>query len=138
MLDEEGRKRGIAQSWARKERAGELRGDPYEQLRLEGGMRTYCALAALIVSFGFGRATPMALASVLGDNGDTSIISVAQIPALIVVAAAVGSSVLSGAVLSPERKRNSFVWGVKGFFGGPVAILELTGLDELQVRGNEN
>jgi len=138
MLDEEGRKRGRAESWARKERAGELRSDPYEQLRLEGGLRTYCAFAALIVSFSFGRATPMALTSVLGDTNVDTIISVAQIPSLIVVAAAIGSSVVSSAVLAPDKKRNPFVWFVKGFMGGPLAILQLKGLDELQVRGEEN
>lgn len=137
MLDEEGRKRGRAQSWVRKQRAGELQSDPYEDLRIEGGLRAYCMTVALVISFGFGRSTPTALASILdGDNAD-AIISAAQVPALAFVAAAIGSCAVAAVLLAPERKRNAFVWGVKGFMGGPLAVLELKGLEELQLRGEE-
>lgn len=138
-LDEEGRRQGRAQAWIRKARAGEFKSDPYEQLRVEGGSRVYSIITALTVAFAYGNASEKALEFILGNKeSGVAVLEVVQIPALVLLLVCVGSSVFSGAVLAPSKKRNSFVWSVKGLMGGPVTVFELRGLDELQIRGMEN
>jgi len=131
-LDEEGRRAGQAQAWAKSARSGEFKKDPFEQMNIEGSLQYYCIFAAFLTSIGFGRATPKAL-SFFGIDND--IILTLQVPALALVVAAFGSSIVCAATLAPEKKRSSFVWAVKGFAGGPLAVLQLIGLDALKTRG---
>ena len=138
-LDEEGKRQGRAQAWARRARAGELKSDPYEQLSIEGGLRIYSILTSLFVSFAYGKSSNAALIYLLGSDKDVSnILELAQIPAFALILACIGSSVVSAIFLAPSKKRNGFVWAVKGLMGGPVAVLELSGLDELKTRGYES
>ena len=139
QIDEEGKRQGRAQAWARKARAGELKSDPYEQLIVEGGSRIYSVLAALFVSLAFGNASDVALAFLLGsDDAALDTLALLKYPALALILVSIGSSAISAALLAPSKKRNSFIWAVKGFMGGPIAALELKGLEELKERGYEN
>ena len=133
-LDEEGRRAGRAQAWARAARAGEFKKDPFEQMNIEGSMQFYCIAAASLTSLAYGKATPKAL-SLLGMEGSSNIIESLHVPALVLLLAAIGSSIVCSAVLAPGKNRNSFAWGVKGFAGGPIAVLQLSGLDPLKTRG---
>jgi len=135
MLDEEGKKRGRAQAWARKARAGEFVKDPYEMLAIEGAIQAYSISFFLLISFAFGRATPSLFEMMHLENIGHNVQEIAQVPALVAILTAVGSSVLTSTILAPEKNRSQFVWAVKGLFGGPVAIAELRGLDMLQTRG---
>lgn len=136
MLDEEGRKRGKAIAWARKAKAGEFVKDPFENVAIEGSLRFYCVLSALLVAFAFGASTPTAL-SMIGIEDGAPILGILQAPALAIVVAALGSSIVSAVVLAPQKNRSKFTWAVKGLLGGPVAILELRELDGLTIRGEE-
>lgn len=135
MLDEEGKKRGRAQAWARKARAGEFVKDPYEMLAIEGAIQAYSIFFFLLISFAFGRATPSLFEMMHLENVGHNVQEIAQVPALVAILTAVGSSVVTSIILAPEKNRSQFVWAVKGLFGGPVAIAELRGLDMLQTRG---
>jgi hypothetical protein len=135
MLDEEGKKRGRAQAWARKARAGEFVKDPYEMLAIEGAIQAYSIFFFLLISFAFGRATPSLFEMMHLENVGHNVQEIAQVPALVAILTAVGSSVVTSTILAPEKNRSQFVWAVKGLFGGPVAIAELRGLDMLQTRG---
>lgn len=135
MLDEEGRKRGKAQAWARKAKAGEFVKDPYESLTIDGPIRLYSVLAFFLTAFAFGRATPSLFEMLDAKEIGSGIQELSQVPAFVAVLSALGSSVVNSVILAPEKKRNSFVWGFKGLVGGPVAVAELRGLDTLQTRG---
>jgi hypothetical protein len=129
-LDEYGRARGRAESWVRRAKLGEYVKDPYEQLDLDLGLRLYSIAAAFTTSFAFGRSTPTFLKDFLAmDNGGVS--EPLQIPALALIVASLGSSIVCGVLFAPSKNRNSFVWTVKGFMGGPLAVLQLQGLEAL-------
>jgi hypothetical protein len=135
MLDEEGKKRGRAQAWARKAKAGEFVKDPYETMTIDGALQLYSVFVFMLTAFAFGRATPSLFEALNAESIGSGVQELAQIPALVAVLSAIGSSVVNSIILAPEKNRSSFVWGVKGFFGGPVAIAELRSLDTLQTRG---
>ena len=132
-LDEAGKKAGEAQAWARKARLGELRKDPFEILAVEGELRAYSILVAITVALAFGNSTPTAL-DMFGLNLD-GLLDVAKIPALVLMVAGLGSAVANGVVFAPAKKRSSFVWGLKGLMGGPLAVRQLQELDDLLTIG---
>lgn len=132
LLDQEGIKRGKAIAWARKARAGEFVNDPYETMTIDGTIRVYSIFVAALVAFAFGHATPSFLYMINAD--ESGIQELVQVPALIALLAAVGSTVVNTVVMAPKKKRSRFVWGVKGLFGGPVAMAQLRTLNTLQTR----
>ena len=137
MLDEEGKRAGQAMSWAREARAGEFKTDPFEILSIEGSSQFYSIITTLIVAFAFGNSSSKLLVDILQFNQSdaNALLSLMQGPALAFVLASVGSSVFCGAILAPGKNRNAFVWGVKGFAAGPLAIKQLKDLDALITRG---
>ncbi|ACI64618.1 predicted protein [Thalassiosira pseudonana CCMP1335] len=132
-LDEAGRKAGEAQAWARKARMGELKKDPFEILAVEGELRVYSIVVAFTVALAFGNATPTAL-RMLGVGSD-DMLDVFRVPALALLAAGFGSCLMNALVLAPPKRRSSFVWGLKGLFGGPLSIRQLRELDDLMTIG---
>lgn len=137
MLDEYAKQRGRAQDWARKAKLGEFVKDPSETSELAPEVRIYAIFTAFFFAFSFGRATPKFLADVLHVGTTSSaqgLQGVLQIPALTLAVAAVGSSIVCAAVLAPERNRDAIMWGLKGFFGGPLTVLELRELNTLITR----
>jgi len=134
MLDEEGRKAGQAQAWARKARAGEFKGDPFEILSIEGSLQAYSVITTIFVAFAFGNSTAR-LFDLLSISDANGIVDLLQGPALAMVLASIGSSITCAVVLAPGNNRNSFVWGIKGYAAGPLAVLQLKELDSLITRG---
>ena len=132
MLDEAGKKAGEAQAWAKRARMGELKKDPFETLSVEGELRVYSIVVAVTVALGYGHATPRAL-EMIGGSGN--MFELLQIPALALIVAGLGSAVANGVILAPPKRRSSFVWGVKGLMGGPLAVLQLRELDDLKTVG---
>jgi len=132
LLDEEGKKRGRAIAWARRAAAGEFVSDPFETMNIEGGLRVYSAVAVLFCALAFGKSTPYALEEWF--HVDKNVLAVIQFPALVVLLAAVGSGVVSYS-MAAEKNRSKEVWLVKGLFGGPVALLQLRGLESLLTQG---
>ena len=133
MLDEEGKKRGQAIAWARQAAAGAFVLDPYESMTVEGSLRVYSAVAALLCALAFGKSTPYALQEWLHVD-TTDIVTLLQIPALAVIVTAVGSGVVNFAMAS-EKNRSQSVWFIKGLFGGPLAISQLRELERLSTQG---
>jgi hypothetical protein len=139
-LDEYTKKQGQAMSWARRAREGEFVKDPYEYLELSLGMRVYGLLTAFYLSLAFGRSTPTFLETTWGimdHDSSSQLTNLLHVPGLALIMASVGSSVFCGLFLAPERSRSSFVWAVKGFMGGPLAIREISGLESLITRGEQ-
>lgn len=134
MLDEEGRKAGQAQAWARKARAGEFKGDPFEILSIEGSLQAYSVITTIFVAFAFGNSTAR-LFDLLSISDADGIVDLLQGPALAMVLASIGSSITCAVALAPGKNRNSFVWGIKGYAAGPLAVLQLKELDSLITRG---
>eukprot|EP00584_Thalassiosira_punctigera_P012884 CAMPEP_0172552906 /NCGR_PEP_ID=MMETSP1067-20121228/47258_1 /TAXON_ID=265564 ORGANISM="Thalassiosira punctigera, Strain Tpunct2005C2" /NCGR_SAMPLE_ID=MMETSP1067 /ASSEMBLY_ACC=CAM_ASM_000444 /LENGTH=375 /DNA_ID=CAMNT_0013340981 /DNA_START=39 /DNA_END=1166 /DNA_ORIENTATION=+ len=132
-LDEAGKKAGEAQAWARKVRMGELKKDQDEILAVEGELRLYSIFVAITVALAWGNATPTALQMMGLGSGD--MMDIFQIPALALLVAGIGSAVVNGVVVAPPKKRSSFVWGLKGLMGGPLAVRQLRELDDLKTVG---
>jgi len=133
-LDEAGRKAGQAQAWARKQRMGELRKDPFEVLAVEGTLRVYSIFVAIAIALAYGQSTPTAL-TMLGYESDNNALDFFRVPSLALAVAGLGSAILNGVALAPGKKRSSFVWALKGLFGGPLAVKQLRELDELKTIG---
>eukprot|EP00571_Detonula_confervacea_P011654 CAMPEP_0172312406 /NCGR_PEP_ID=MMETSP1058-20130122/17417_1 /TAXON_ID=83371 /ORGANISM="Detonula confervacea, Strain CCMP 353" /LENGTH=377 /DNA_ID=CAMNT_0013025851 /DNA_START=72 /DNA_END=1205 /DNA_ORIENTATION=- len=133
MLDEAGKKAGEAQAWARKSRMGRLKKDPFEMLAVEGELRVYSVFVAITVALAWGNATPTAL-NAIGVHSDDFLIFF-KIPSLALLAAGLGSAVVNSVSLAPPKNRSSFVWGLKGLMGGPLAVLQLRELGNLQTIG---
>ena len=114
---------------------GSLKKDPYEELSIEGELRLYSVLSTMIVCLAYGNSTPRAFEMIglssVSSNGDLNIV---KIVALGVIVAGLGSAVVNGVALAPPRRRSSFVWSMKGLFGGPLAVLQLRVLDELKTN----
>ena len=134
QLDEEGKRRGQAISWARKAREGEYATDPYEALRVEKEQRLYAIFASLFISITYGKSTSTFLTSTVGLDSTKvqPLLELLQYPALAVVLAAFGSCGVNW-FMAREKKRNGFVWAVKGFMGGPISIMELKNLNDLEL-----
>lgn len=132
-LDEAGKRAGEAQAWARKARMGELKKDPFEVLAVEGELRLYSIIVATTISFAFGNSSKQALAMV--SIGSDELLEFLKIPALALLAAGLGSGLVNAVVLAPPKKRNGFIWGVKGLMGGPLAVRQLRELDDLKTIG---
>jgi hypothetical protein len=139
MLDEEGRKRGKAQAWARKARAGEYRRDPMERTGVEGSIRAYCIVWIMTTAFAFGQSSPTFLQTFVGltDSASATILDVLHPIALALIAASIGSCVVSSVVLAPPLNRSSFNWGLKGLAGGPLTVFQLKSLEALRTRGED-
>jgi len=137
-IDEYTQAQGRAIDWARRAKMGDFLQDPLELLDLNVAMRIYLAFTVLELSLTFGRSTP-AFLGMIGFTPDDSIAStlftVLQAQGLALTAANLGSCVLCGAILAPPLNRNSVVWAVKGFLGGPLAVLELRNAQTLITRG---
>lgn len=136
-LDEYAIQQGRAQSWARRARMGEFMKDPSEVSDLSTTVRLYAISTAFFFAFAYGRATPKFLSEMLnaGTIGTAeSVQGVLQIPALVLALASLGSGILCASVLAPERNRSVISWGLKGFFGGPLTVLELKELGSLITR----
>jgi hypothetical protein len=142
-LDEYAKMQGRAQAWARRARMGEFVSDPYETIDMPLPARVYSIVTAFWIAFAFGRATPTFLTDVVGLEGlDTAdevarLTGALQIPGLALALAGVGSCLVCGALLAPERKRSVPVWALKGLLGGPLSVLELRGLGTLITREQE-
>lgn len=133
LLDEAGKKAGEAQAWARRARLGKLKKDPAERLAVEGELRVYSIFVAITVALSWGNATPRAL-SMIGIDSDDFLIFL-KVPALALVVAGLGSAIFNGVSLAPPKRRSSFVWGLKGLMGGPLAVAQLRELDDLKTVG---
>jgi hypothetical protein len=114
---------------------GSLKKDPFEDMSIEGELRLYSIITTMVVCLAYGNSTPRAFEmmglSVASNNVDLTIV---KIVALGVIVAGLGSALVNGVALAPPRRRSSFVWGVKGLFGGPLAVLQLRVLDELKTN----
>lgn len=131
-IDQYTQSQGRAVDWARRARLGEFVKDPLEVLDLNFMMRLYLTFMVMEVSFAFGRSTPT-LFNLL-DVPESTILPFLQAPGLALTAASVGSCIACGAVLAPPLNRSSFVWAVKGFLAGPLAVMELRAAGPLITR----
>lgn len=134
-LDEEGRRVGQAMAWARKARAGEFKKDPYELMNIEGALQIYSFITTPFVAFAFGSAT-RSLFDILNfdTNASDGLLDALQPVALAIVVVSIVSSIYC-IVQAPIRNRSSFVWAIKGYAGGPFAVLQLKNLNPLVTRG---
>ncbi|KAL3823792.1 hypothetical protein ACHAXA_011579 [Cyclostephanos tholiformis] len=130
-LDEAGKKAGEAQAWARKARMGALKKDPFEALSVEGELRLYSIFVTVIISCAYGNSTPKALDMIgLASNDLVPF----KNTALALILAGLGSAIVNSAGLAPPRRRSSVIWGLKGLFGGPLAVIQLRELDVLKTN----
>lgn len=135
MLDEEGKKRGKAMAWAQSAKEGQYATDPFEDLLIENELRTYAICASLLTSIAFGKSTSTFLTSIIGVEGITnvqSVLEVSQYAALVVVLASFGSCGANW-FIARKKKRSGVVWAIKGFMGGPLSIIQLRTLDDLEI-----
>lgn len=133
-LDEYAKMQGRAQSWARRAKLGEFVKDPFETLDSPIEFQFYAVLTSWLIAFAFGRATPTFLSNVAGSWSAPDIQTLTgtlKIPALALGLGSIVSSVVCGVLLAPERNRSTWVWAVKGLFGGPLAVRQLQELDQL-------
>lgn len=113
--------------------------DPYEELRIEKELRIYAIFASILTTIAFGKSTSTFLTtmlSVVDDNNAQQLIELFEYPALVVILAAFGSCGVNW-FTARQKKRSGFVWAVKGFMGGPLSIIQLRNLDDLQQLSSE-
>eukprot|EP00529_Nitzschia_sp_RCC80_P026335 CAMPEP_0113471228 /NCGR_PEP_ID=MMETSP0014_2-20120614/16868_1 /TAXON_ID=2857 /ORGANISM="Nitzschia sp." /LENGTH=346 /DNA_ID=CAMNT_0000363853 /DNA_START=136 /DNA_END=1176 /DNA_ORIENTATION=- /assembly_acc=CAM_ASM_000159 len=134
-LDEWGRKQGKAQEWARKAKMGEFVKDPAEVLDLPFGIRLYSVATLWLLAIAFGRSTPTFFVDTTGlidTIEDTRrLMETLEIPASALGVANFGSAIVCSVVLAPQKNRSPLVWCIKGLFGGPIALRQLVGLEQL-------
>jgi hypothetical protein len=130
-LDEQGRKQGRAVDWARQAKAGAFVKDPLEILAIDGDLRTYSVVSSLLVAFAFGQTATYSILDLLQLSSDLQ--RTLQAPSMAILVANVGSSILAYG-MAPTKNRSKFVWGIKGLFGGPLAIAQLRGSETLRTR----
>ena len=85
-------------------------------------------------------ATPKFLTEVVKigtENNSESLPEALKIPGLFFAVMSLGSSFLCASLLAPERNRSPKIWGIKGFFGGPLTIRQLRDLDALITRAEK-
>lgn len=132
-LDEEGRKAGQAMAWARKARAGEFKKDKDEMLNITGVLQAYSILTTVFIAIVFGNSTPKAM-QLLGLTMNQGLIEDLQGPAFAMVVASIGSAIFCVTQAS-SKNRSAFVWAVKGYAGGPLAVFQVQSLENLITRG---
>lgn len=114
---------------------GELKKDPFEVMAVEGELRAYSVFVAITVALAYGNATPRALEMIGAGGSSDGVLDFAKIPALALLVAGLGSAVVNAVALAPPKKRSSFVWGLKGLMGGPLAVKQLRELGDLKTIG---
>lgn len=136
-LDEWGKQKGKSLAEAKRLREEALVADRMESLDLELPQRLFSILTGLLIATAFGKSTPTFLSKTLNIVSDdqqlSSLLDLIKVPALALLLACVGSSVLCGMQAS-GKKRNSIVWTVKGLLGGPLSVTQLRGLPTLVTR----
>jgi hypothetical protein len=134
-LDDEGRRAGQAMAWARKARAGEFKKDPFELLNIEGSLKAYSVLTSIFIAIALGKSTQKLFELLQMDTNEmNSLISVLQGPAIALILTSIGSCIFC-VTQAPAKNRSAFVWAMKGYIGGPIAVFELRNLGDLITRG---
>jgi hypothetical protein len=134
-LDDEGRRAGQAMAWARKARAGEFKKDPFELLNIEGSLKAYSVLTSIFIAIALGKSTQKLFELLQMDTNEmNSLISVLQGPAIALILTSIGSCIFC-ITQAPAKNRSAFVWAMKGYIGGPIAVFELRNLGDLITRG---
>lgn len=132
QLDEEARRRGKTYDWARKVREEKEKNigkkDLAETIDVHGGLRVYAIIFTLLSSIAYGKATPPAMEWM---DASPTFLTLIQGVALILLSASIVSSIYSSVVLAPPKNRNSLIWAIKGFAGGPPAVFQLKELNDL-------
>jgi hypothetical protein len=140
-IDEETKRQGRSNDWARRAREGQFVRDPMESLDLNFQQRVFSIFSALLVSTAFGRSTPIFLSQYLGDStaklSVLSFLSALQAPAGAFVLASIGSSIFC-VVSSKSKNRSAIVWFIKGLLGGPLTVGQLRELDSLLTQGEQD
>ena len=136
-IDEYTKRQGQAIDWARRARMGEFVKDPMEVLDLNFAMRLYLVLNVMEISFAFGQSTPTLLETMLGLSAASlqQVLPLLQAPGLALTAANVASCIICASILAPPLNRDGTIWAIKGFLGGPLAVLQLQGAEALRTRG---
>lgn len=135
MIDEYTKLQGKSIDWVRRARLGAFVKDPEEQLVLNTSMTFYFLVSFIEVALAFGKSTPTLLRDYVGfpEESIASLLDILQGPGLALCLASVGSTIVCG-VLAPPLNRNKFIWALKGFLAGPVAVNQLRGLETLVTR----
>lgn len=132
QLDEEARRRGKTYDWARKVREEKEKNigkkDLAETIDVHGGLRVYAIIFTLLSSIAYGKATPPAMEWI---DASPTFLTMTQGVALILLSASIVSSIYSSVVLAPPKNRNSLIWAIKGFAGGPPAVFQLKELNDI-------
>mmetsp|Transcript_1074 Transcript_1074/g.2963 ORF Transcript_1074/g.2963 Transcript_1074/m.2963 type:complete len:378 (+) Transcript_1074:67-1200(+) len=139
-LDELGARRGQAEAWAQRARAGDFVKDINETYDLTLQQRAFSILTALLIATAFGKSTDTFFVDMIKLVPDqatiTSLKGALQGPALGLFVASIASCILSYMQAS-ESNRNSFMWAIKGALGGPFTLSLLRSLDPLITREEE-
>jgi hypothetical protein len=119
QLDELARSQGKAAVWAVTARRDKLVKDRLESLDLGLSQRVYGITTALLVVTAYGKSTPTFLTEFLGlpAGSGSDLLSTLQIPALTILLASIGSTVVCG-MQAKDKRRSQFVWAFKGLMGG--------------------
>jgi hypothetical protein len=130
-LDEIGKMSGKASAWASNARKGKVVKDPLETMELDLTQRVFATTTALLAITAYDDATFFQFGLPVGS---IRLFGTLQVPALVLLAASVGSAIVCGRQAS-EKKRSQFVWAFKGLMGGPLTIQQLRSCSELITQG---
>lgn len=133
-IDEYTKRQGKAVDWARRARLGEFVKDPLEVLDLDAVKRLYMVFTVAEMALAFGKSTPRFF-EMVGISEYSGFLTALQVPGLALLLVNIGASVFCGAFEAPPKNRSGTVWAIKGFLGGPLALLELRDAKVLITRG---
>jgi hypothetical protein len=133
-IDEYTKQQGKAIDWARRARLGDFVQDPLEVLDLDAIKRIYMVVTVMETALAFGKSSPQLL-DMLGATDSSGLLTALQAPGLVFLLVNVGSCILCGFSLAPPKNRSGAVWAIKGFLGGPLAVLELRNAQALITKG---
>lgn len=135
-LDRMSERQSKAARWANDARRDTLVRDPMETFDLDLTQRVYAMTTALLVVTAYGKSTPTFLTQFVGlpAGSGSEFLGVLQIPALVLLLASVGSTVVCG-MQANDKRRNPVVWAFKGLMGGPLTVGQLRNSAQLVTQG---
>ena len=143
QIDAWGKQQGRVESWARKAKLGAFVNDPMESLdTINLSQRLYSIVVSFITAMAFGKATPNLIHWInhwdnAASDGNivisNDVLTVLQVPSIILLLVSFGSSLYCGSQATPKNRSVS-VWILKGMLGGPFTIQQIQSLTSRQTQ----
>jgi hypothetical protein len=104
-----------------------------ERFTLDASKRIYLSFVAAAITLAHGHTSVDIVERGIGGDVMATVISFSNVASSALIAASL-TSAFASIQKAQEKKRNVFVWGMKGILGGPLAVRDLTTLPSLEEK----